>query len=80
MCLAIPTRIKYIDNDMAEVELDGVSRTVSLAMVPEAQAGDYVLVHAGYAISVVDEEEAKETLRLFQELNQAQQEGLEPVE
>ena len=77
MCLAVPTRIKHIDNEMAEVELDGVSRAVSLAMVPDAQVADYVLVHAGYAISLIDEEEAKETLRLLQELERAQQEELE---
>jgi len=70
MCLAVPTRIKQIDGEMAEVELDGASRLVSLAMVPEAKLGDYVLVHAGFAISVVDEEEAMETLRLLQELYQ----------
>ncbi len=71
MCLAVPTKIKRIDGDMAEVELDGVVRSVSLAMVPEAQPNDYVLVHAGFAISIVDEEEAKETLRLLCELEQA---------
>jgi hydrogenase expression/formation protein HypC len=80
MCLAVPTRITHIDNEMAEVELDGISRAVSLAMVPEARMGDYVLVHAGYAISVVDEEEARETLRLFQELEKAQEDEPEPSE
>jgi len=77
MCLAVPTRIKYVDGEMAEVELDGVARLVSLAMVPEAQMGDYVLIHAGYAITVVDENEAMETLRLFQELAEIQREELE---
>jgi hydrogenase expression/formation protein HypC len=77
MCLAVPTRITHIDGEMAEVELDGVSRLVSLAMVPEVQMGDYVLVHAGYAITVVDEDEAMETLRLFQELAQIQREEVE---
>ena len=80
MCLAVPTRIKHIDGEMAEVELDGVSRLVSLAMVPEAQMGDYVLVHAGYGITVVDEDEAVETLRLFQELAQIQREQVEQTE
>lgn len=71
MCLAVPTKIKRVDGDMAEVELDGAVRSVSLAMVPEAQPNNYVLIHAGFAISVVDEEEAKETLRLLRELDQA---------
>jgi hydrogenase expression/formation protein HypC len=77
MCLAVPTRIKNIDGEMAEVELDAVSRMVSLAMVPDARMGDYVLVHAGYAITVVDEDEAMETLRLFQELEQSGREEME---
>jgi len=68
MCLAVPTKIKRVDGAVAEVELDGITRVVSLAMVPEAREGDYVLVHAGFAISIVDEEEAMATLRLFQEL------------
>jgi hydrogenase expression/formation protein HypC len=79
MCLAVPTRIKQIKGEMADVELDGASRAVSLAMVPEAQPGDYVLVHAGYAISIVDEIEALETLRLLQELEQARLEDLRPA-
>ena len=70
MCLAVPTRIKYIEGETAEVELDGVSRSVSLAMVPDARTGDYVLVHAGYAITVVDEDEALETLKLFREMDE----------
>ncbi len=76
MCLAVPTRIKRIDGDVAEIELDGVSRSVSLAMTPEAQPGDYVLVHAGFAISIIDEEEAAETLRLLHELEQARLGGV----
>jgi len=72
VCLAVPTKIKQIDGDMAEVELGGVSMTVSLAMTPTAQVGDYVVVHAGYAISILDEEEALETLRLFEELGEAE--------
>lgn len=77
MCLAVPTRIKHIDGDMAEVELDGVCRTVSLAMVPDAQVDDFVLVHAGYAISVLDEGDALETLRLLRELEHFQLEETE---
>ncbi|MBI4495762.1 MAG: HypC/HybG/HupF family hydrogenase formation chaperone [Deltaproteobacteria bacterium] len=68
MCLAIPAQIKSIRESMAEVEVGGVSRRVSLHLVPEAQEGDYVLVHAGFAIHVIDEQEALETLGLFSEL------------
>ena len=68
MCLAIPTLIKSIDGTSAEVEIGGVSRTISVALTPEAQVGDYVIVHTGFAISVLDQEEAQETLKLFDEI------------
>jgi len=68
MCLAVPALIKAIDGANAQVELGGVERTVSLLLTPEACEGDYVLVHTGFAISIVDKEEAQATLRLFEEL------------
>ncbi len=68
MCLAIPTLIKSIEGTTARAEIGGVERTVSLALTPEAQVGNYVLIHTGFAIGVLDEEEAQETLRLFEEL------------
>jgi hydrogenase expression/formation protein HypC len=68
MCLAIPAQIKSIIGLEADVQVGGVSRTISLWLTPEAQIGDYVYVHAGYAISVVDEAEALESLRLLREL------------
>jgi hydrogenase expression/formation protein HypC len=68
MCLAIPALIRSIEGYRAEVEIGGVKRVVSLQLVPEAKIGDYVLIHTGYAISVVDEEEAQETLKLLAEL------------
>ena len=71
MCLAVPLQVKRIDGVMAEVEMGGVSRQVSLALTPEAREGDYVLVHTGFAISVLDEAEALETLALFAELEEA---------
>jgi hydrogenase expression/formation protein HypC len=57
-----------IDGQMAQVELSGVERQISLALTPEAQVGDYVIVHTGFALSVLDEEDAQETLRLFAEI------------
>lgn len=71
MCLAVPLRIVRIEGAMAEVELGGVIRQVSLVLTPEAQVGDYVLVHTGFAISRLDEQEAQETLALFAELEEA---------
>ncbi len=68
MCLAIPTLITCIEGTTARAEIGGVERTISLARTPEAQVGDYVLIHTGFAIGVVDEEEAQETRRLLEEL------------
>ena len=65
MCLAIPAKILKIKNGIAEVDFGrGVSREVNIMLV-DAKVGDYVLVHAGYAIQVIDEKRAKETLRLW---------------
>ena len=68
MCLAIPARIESINGQQAEVDVGGVRRTIGLWLTPEAQVGDYVYVHTGFAISVVNEEEALESLRLLREL------------
>ncbi|MDD4858626.1 MAG: HypC/HybG/HupF family hydrogenase formation chaperone [Dehalococcoidales bacterium] len=70
MCLAIPALIKSINGLMAEADIDGVVRQVSLQLTPEAQAGDYVLLHTGYAINIIDAAEAAETLRLLKELSE----------
>jgi len=68
MCLAIPALIKSIEGSEAEVEIGGISRRASLWLTPEANVGDYVLLHTGYAIGVLDEEEAQETLKLLEEM------------
>jgi len=69
MCLAIPVSIRKIEGTNGTVEMSGVKRTISLRLTPEARVGDYVLVHAGYAIGIVDEEEAAETLKLLEEMS-----------
>ena len=71
MCLAIPALIKSINGYQAEVDIEGVSREVSLQLTPDARVGDYVLLHTGYAISIVDEAEAAETMKLLKELGEA---------
>jgi hydrogenase expression/formation protein HypC len=68
MCLAVPVLIKSIDGREADAEIGGISRRVSLWLTPEARVGDYVLVHTGYAINVLDQEEAEETLKLLEEI------------
>lgn len=69
MCLALPARVveKRAD-DQALVDLGGVRKEVSLALVPQAQVGDYVIVHVGFAIGMIDPEEARRTLALMSEL------------
>ncbi len=68
MCLAVPARIVSISGDMATIDLGGVSREASLSLTPEARVGDYVLLHAGFAIQTLDEAEALETLELFAQM------------
>lgn len=68
MCLAIPALITAREGFEAQVEVGGISRSISLRLTPEARVGDYVYVHAGFSISVVDEEEALESLRILREL------------
>jgi hydrogenase expression/formation protein HypC len=68
MCLAIPALIKSINGQQAVADIDGVTREISLQLTPEAKVGDYVLLHTGYAISIIDAEEAAETLKLLREM------------
>ena len=68
MCVAVPMKIKKINGDKGIVEIGGVEREVGLKLLPGVQVGDYVIVHAGFAIQRLDEEDAKETLALFAEM------------
>ena len=78
MCLAIPMKIsELLEGSMATVDVLGVTRQVALDLTPQAQVGDYVLVHAGFAIEVVDEQYAEETLDLIRQFPElAGEEGL----
>jgi len=67
MCLAIPSTIVKIEDEMATIDVDGVQRKASLLLVEDARVGDYVIVHAGFAIRKVDETAAKESLRYLRE-------------
>ena len=69
MCLAIPARITHkLEGDMAVVDLGGVRKEISLALIDGAEVGDYVIVHVGHALSKLDQEEAAQTLALFAEI------------
>ncbi len=69
MCIAIPAEIVSIEGREGDVDMAGVQRRVSLMLTPEAKVGDYVLVHTGYAINVIDKEAAEETLKLLEEMS-----------
>lgn len=79
MCLAIPGKISAITSQLDEifrigkVSFGGIQKEVNLSMVPEAKVGDYVLVHVGVAISVVDEEEAKTTFEYLKEMGEVEE-------
>ena len=75
MCLAIPALIKSIEDKEADVEIGGITRRISLWLTPEAKVGDYALVHTGYAINILNQEEGEETLRLLREIAKAEEEG-----
>lgn len=67
MCLAVPMQVKSIENEMAVCEIDGVKREACLMMIDGVQIGDYVLIHAGFAIERIDEDEAQLTLKALRE-------------
>jgi hydrogenase expression/formation protein HypC len=68
MCLAVPAKVTKIEGDVATIEVGGMARSASLMFVGNVAVGDYVLVHAGFAIHRVDPEEAEESLRLLRQL------------
>ncbi len=72
MCLGIPGKVVSLDKEtnVAEVDFGGVKRSVSMHLCPEAEVGDYVLVHVGFAIQKLDEEDALITLELFKEMGE----------
>lgn len=75
MCLAVPMKVLEIDGNMAKVEMSGTQRSVGLDIIdPKPQIGDYVIVHAGFAINIIDEDEAQIILNDFKEM-QAHESG-----
>lgn len=77
MCLAIPGKIvEIVDaaNQLAKIDIGGVRRNVNIAMLDDVNIGDYVLVHVGFAMSKINEQEAQETWRLLEEMGAAQEE------
>ena len=70
MCLSIPAKVVSIEGEMAKVSVGNTLREASLQMIEDVHPGDYVLLHTGFAIQKIDEKEAAETLKLFEELEQ----------
>jgi hydrogenase expression/formation protein HypC len=68
VCLAVPVKVIAIDGSEADIEIGGVKRHISIVLTPEAKVGDYVLLHTGYSINIIDENEARETMKLFEEI------------
>ena len=68
MCLAIPAKIISIQNDMGIIDMEGTQREVSLLLLEDSHVGDYVIVHAGFAIHKIDEKEAKESLKVLRQM------------
>lgn len=68
MCLAIPMKVIKIDGEFGDAELGGIIRKVNLQLLPLAKIGDYIIVHAGFAIQRLDEEEAEKTLSILREM------------
>lgn len=71
MCLAVPGQVVEVNGMAGAVEIGGARRTVSFALIDEPAVGDYVLVHVGSAIAKIDEEEARRTIELYQEIADA---------
>jgi hydrogenase expression/formation protein HypC len=70
MCLAVPVRVaSLLDDQWVEVEVGGIRSRISIALIDEVEVGDYVIVHAGFAITRLDVEEAERTLALFDEIS-----------
>ncbi len=70
MCLAIPALVTSIDGFQADVDIGGVTRRISIQLTPEVKTGDYVLLHTGYAINIIDQDEAEKTLELLKQISE----------
>ncbi|MEW6671609.1 MAG: HypC/HybG/HupF family hydrogenase formation chaperone [Thermodesulfobacteriota bacterium] len=67
MCLAVPSKIVKIENQLGVIDVEGVTRETNLVLIEDARVGDYVIVHAGFAIRKIDEAEALESLKILRE-------------
>ncbi len=75
MCLAIPSKIISIQGDSAIVDVYGVRREANLMLCPDAKVGDYIIMHAGFAIHILDKKDAEETLQMFRDIEKLQEQS-----
>jgi hydrogenase expression/formation protein HypC len=68
MCLAIPAKVKELRGDTALVDVSGIRREANVMMTPDVKVGDYIIMHAGFAIQILDTREAEKTLKLLEEI------------
>ena len=80
MCLAIPLKLISVNGSDAVGEVGGIQREVSIMMTPDVKVGDYVIVHAGFAIQVLDQREAEENLEILRQIGEAVEEKREEVQ
>lgn len=76
MCLGVTAKVVKIDGKKADVEFDGLTQTISIAMTPEVKIGEYVMLHAGFAISIIEQSQAEETMELFIEIKKMMEEEM----
>jgi hydrogenase expression/formation protein HypC len=82
MCLAIPAQIVEVfdtEGGLAKAEISGVRRAVSIALCPEVEVGDWVLVHVGFALERIDEQQARETLELLEQMGEAYEQEVREI-
>ncbi|MEO0072471.1 MAG: HypC/HybG/HupF family hydrogenase formation chaperone [candidate division WOR-3 bacterium] len=69
MCLAIPAKVIKIKGDTATVDVSGIRREINILLCPQVKVGDYVIVHAGFALKIIDKKYARETLKIFKDIS-----------
>jgi hydrogenase expression/formation protein HypC len=74
MCLAVPAKVLNLEGNYGTLDFGGLQSRVNLSLLPEVKPGDYCIVHAGFAIQILDQAEARETLALFQEISNLEHE------
>lgn len=78
MCLAIPAKVIKIKGDTATVDVSGIRREINILLCPQVKVGDYVIVHAGFALKIIDKKYARETLKIFKDISKLDKKSSRP--